>query len=123
MDILSIIALGKANKALKNGGGAGGLVYYEFSIENDGGNPVLESEATVEEILSDIANGKMPVAIIKDNFNNGNDMFAYMREYADDNVFFATMPFEVSGALKCNVISYNSGTSSWEEAVIPEGIA
>ena len=65
----------------------------------------------------------MPVAIIKDNFNNGNDRFAYMREYADDNVFFVTMPFVVSGNLKCNVISYNSGTSSWEEAVIPEGIA
>lgn len=124
MDILSILALSKANKALKNGGGGtteSSIVYYEFTVTYniDTGYYTVTSTATVSAILKDITDGKMPVAIIHQE--NNNDMFAYVREYADDDVFFVTMPnvTQPQNTLWCDTIDYDSHDDMWNYGQIP----
>lgn len=120
MDILSIIALGKANKALKGGGSSSsGVAYYEFTVELNGSYYDVTTDATVSAILEDISNGKLPIAIIHQE--GYNDAFAYIREYEDGNVYFVTMPnvMKPENTLYCYVLDYDSHDSEWIYTIMP----
>lgn len=69
MDILSILALSKANKALKNGGGGGGsgetnvlVVNFDWAY----GDRSATADHTVEEIDAAIETGKAVIGVMRD---------------------------------------------------------
>lgn len=91
MDILSILALGKANKALKNGGGGSGgsdlFHIYEFSVTGSSGNYTVTTDVDYQDIISDINNGIIPIAHIEISSVAG--FYAMLDSYSDGEFTFA----------------------------------
>lgn len=123
MDILSILALSKANKALKNGGGetgGSGIAYYDFTCALENGYYVVTTEATVEAILADISSGKLPIAII--HRTGQMNTLAYVQYFDNDDVEFLTLPSITDQGTYAWLLKYDSHDVMWDFSQQPPSI-
>ena len=108
MDILSIIALGKANKALKNGGGGTAespIVFYDFEVTSSGGTYTVSTEANWQDIRDDVDTGKIPYARISFGATKKEQMpFAF---YDDGGLYFTLVDGAVNGITVHQLLHYH----------------
>lgn len=123
MDILSILALNKANKALKNSGGGtveSSIVYYDFTCEYDHGYYVVTTDATVPAILDDISNGKLPIAII--HRESEWDELAYIKYCDEHHIEFLTPPDITDQATYAWHLQWDTHDKAWDFSQVPPPI-
>lgn len=115
MDILSILALSKANKALKAGGSSDPQVVF-FDVTYDMLQNTASSDTTQSEIVALLEAGKYVIAKVRET-NTNNDLYMPLTTYdstQDEHTFDAVFMF--GGKLQHAFLCVEG--SSWSGKVV-----